>query len=112
MKIFEKYFLRLEEMLKEVETAESDNIEKAAKLLAEATLAKRSIFAFGCNHAGLITLETFYRTGGLVTVNPVRAPGMMLEISQGTRTSREALSTISRAMRTPCSTALSVPPAS
>ena len=88
MKILEKYFLRLEEMLKEVETAESDNIEKAAKLLAEATLDKRSIFAFGCNHAGLITLETFYRTGGLVTVNPVRAPGMMLEISPITSSSK------------------------
>ena len=57
-------------------------------MLARANEEHRSIFAFGCNHAGLITLELFYRTGGMVTVNPIRAPGMMLEISPITMTSQ------------------------
>lgn len=67
--------------------AEAENIEAAARAVADANREHRSVFAFGCNHAGLITLELFYRTGGLVTINPVRSPGMMLELSPPTMTS-------------------------
>ena len=88
MSIIDQYYSRVSEILAEAFEAERDNIEEAAKTLARANEAHRSIFAFGCNHAGLITLELFYRTGGMVTVNPIRAPGMMLEISPITMTSQ------------------------
>ena len=65
----------------------SEILEKAALALAGANRDGRSVFAFGCNHAGLIALELFYRTGGMVTVNPVRVPGMMLEVSPITMSS-------------------------
>jgi len=81
------YYAHISEILEEVFSKEVDSLETAAKVLAEANKEKRSIFAFGCNHAGLITLELFYRTGGMVTVNPVRAPGMMLEVSPITMSS-------------------------
>ena len=71
----------------EVFEQEYEAMERAAEIIARANEEKRSVFAFGCNHAGLITLELFYRTGGMVTVNPIRAPGMMLEISPPTMTS-------------------------
>ena len=87
MSVIERYYSRVSEILDEVFTVEKDNIEAAAKALADANEEHRSIFGFGCNHAGLITLELFYRTGGMVTVNPIRAPGMMLEISPPTMTS-------------------------
>ena len=87
MSIVDKYYARVSEILAEVFDSERENIEAAARTLAEANQEHRSIFAFGCNHAGLITLELFYRTGGMVTVNPIRAPGMMLEISPATMTS-------------------------
>lgn len=77
----------MSEIMKDAFTAERENIEAAARLVADANRDGRSVFAFGCNHAGLITLELFYRTGGMVTVNPVRAPGMMLELSPPTMTS-------------------------
>lgn len=88
MSIIDQYYSRVSEILAEAFEAERDNIEEAAKALARANEEHRSIFAFGCNHAGLITLELFYRTGGMVTVNPIRAPGMMLEISPITMTSQ------------------------
>lgn len=88
MSIIDQYYSRVSEILAEAFEAERDNIEEAAKTLARANEEHRSIFAFGCNHAGLITLELFYRTGGMVTVNPIRAPGMMLEISPITMTSQ------------------------
>ena len=87
MNAIDKYYIRINEIMNEVFSAEHENIERAAEVIAEANRTHHSIFAFGCNHAGLITLELFYRTGGMVTVNPVRAPGMMLEISPPTMTS-------------------------
>ena len=87
MKASQRYFCRVNDILAEVFRDEADAIEEAAQAIAGANRSGNSVFAFGCNHAGLITLELFYRTGGLVTVNPVRAPGMMLELSPPTMTS-------------------------
>ena len=87
MKASERYYSRVCEILDEVFRVEADAIEEAAQAVARANRSGNSVFAFGCNHAGLITLELFYRTGGLVTINPVRAPGMMLELSPPTMTS-------------------------
>lgn len=81
------YYNRITEIMEEVFSKEGEAMEKAAAVLADANKEKRSVFAFGCNHAGLITLELFYRTGGMVTVNPVRVPGMMLEVSPITMSS-------------------------
>ena len=80
MNATESYYSRVTEIMSQVFRQEKDAMEQAAEKLAQANREKRSIFAFGCNHAGLIALELFYRTGGMVTVNPVRAPGMMLEV--------------------------------
>ena len=87
MSVIHKYYQRISEILSDVFDQESQSMEQAAQALANANEEGRSIFSFGCNHAGLITLELFYRTGGMVTVNPIRAPGMMLELSPPTMTS-------------------------
>ena len=87
MSVIHTYYARISEILAEVFDKEAESMEKAAEALAAANEEGRSIFGFGCNHAGLITLELFYRTGGMVTVNPIRAPGMMLELSPPTMTS-------------------------
>lgn len=87
MNAMETYYSRVTEIMNEVFGREKAAMEQAAEVLAAANREKRSIFAFGCNHAGLIALELFYRTGGMVTVNPVRAPGMMLEVSPITMSS-------------------------
>lgn len=87
MSVIHKYYQRISEILSDVFDQESKSMEQAAQALANANEEGRSIFGFGCNHAGLITLELFYRTGGMVTVNPIRAPGMMLELSPPTMTS-------------------------
>ena len=87
MSVIQAYYQRISEILAEVFDVEAANMEAAAYVLAKANKEGHSIFGFGCNHAGLITLELFYRTGGMVTVNPIRAPGMMLELSPPTMTS-------------------------
>jgi uncharacterized phosphosugar-binding protein len=60
----------------------------AAELIADAVQGGRNLFAFGCNHAALVTLELFYRTGGLVLFNPIRGPGVTLDVSPVTLTSK------------------------
>ena len=87
MSVIQQYYNRISEIMAEVFDKEADTMEQAAQALASANEEGRSIFGFGCNHAGLITLELFYRTGGMVTVTPIRAPGMMLELSPPTMTS-------------------------
>ena len=87
MSVIQRYFTRINEIMTEVFDIEAEKMEAAAQILAKANEDGKSIFGFGCNHAGLITLELFYRTGGMVTVNPIRAPGMMLELSPPTMTS-------------------------
>ena len=87
MSVIQQYYARISEILTDVFEKEAENMERAAQVLAIANEEGHSIFGFGCNHAGLITLELFYRTGGMVTVNPIRAPGMMLELSPPTMTS-------------------------
>ena len=87
MNVIDRYYSRVSEILSEAFDAERESIEAAAEAIARANEEHHSIFGFGCNHAGLVTLELFYRSGGMVTINPIRAPGMMLEISPATMTS-------------------------
>lgn len=81
------YFDNLRHVLQEVAGTQAEAMEKAAEKLAEATLEGQCIFAFGCNHASLATLDLYYRTGGMATINPVRAPGLNLDVDPATMTS-------------------------
>ena len=87
MNVIDRYFSEISRILDDVRTSQREAMERAAEAIADATMAHRNVFTFGCSHAGLLSLELFYRTGGLATVNPIRAPGMMMEISQITMTS-------------------------
>ena len=88
MDAIEKYFRASAEIAEKAYKSQKNAMEAAAETIADATEKKKNVFAFGASHAGLITLELFYRTGGLVTINPIRAPGMMLDMTPITSTSR------------------------
>lgn len=87
MNALQAYFDNLQEMLREVVRTQGETMESAAMKLADATMNGHNIFAFGCNHASLVTLELFYRTGGMANINPVRAPGLNLDVDPATMTS-------------------------
>ena len=87
MNAIDVYFGEIRRILEEILETQRDSMEKAAEAIAEANITGHNIFAFGCNHAGLPALELFYRAGGMVTINPIRAPGMMLEPTPITLTS-------------------------
>ena len=88
MNALNAYFDNLERVISTVRSTQSEVLEKAARLLSEATLSGHNLFAFGCSHAGLLAFELYYRTGGMATINPVRAPGLYLDIDPAPMTTQ------------------------
>ena len=65
-----------------------EKISAAAEQIAETIKRKNNVFIFGCSHAGILSEEVFYRTGGLAVINPIFFPGFMLNTKPVTMTSR------------------------
>lgn len=88
MNVIKAYREVLSDTLNRAFEINENALEEGARLLADATLGGHNIFAFGCSHAMLPMLELYYRTGGMATINPVRAPGLYLDIDPATMTSQ------------------------
>lgn len=84
--MFEVYFQRIQEILQQVAQTQGEAITNTAAVLAKAIREHKCIYAFGCNHANLLAKELVYRTGGLVVINPVVAPGLDLDVRPVTMT--------------------------
>ena len=67
---------------------QQEKISAAAEQIAETIKRKNNVFIFGCSHAGILSEEVFYRTGGLAVINPIFFPGFMLNTKPVTMTSR------------------------
>lgn len=87
MSAIDRYLTGIKEKLDLAAQSQAQPMEDVARLLADTTQAGGNLFAFGCNHAGLLALELYYRTGGMVTINPVKAPGLMLDLPHTLMTS-------------------------
>ncbi|MDH6133970.1 putative phosphosugar-binding protein [Kitasatospora sp. MAA4] len=74
--LVEQYFDAAVSHLQRVRTEEAGNIERAARLLADAVAEGRRIFAFGAGHSSLAAQDVVYRAGGLVPINLLNVPGM------------------------------------
>ena len=84
MSAIQTYLSNIHRILERVETTQTEAMEKAARAMADATLGGHNIFAFGCSHAGLLALELYYRTGGMALINPIKAPGLNLDVDPAT----------------------------
>ena len=82
------YFGHLKSLLDKVLLTQREVIEKSADCFVATLLRGGRLFAFGSSHAGMITQELFYRTGGLAVVNPIFAPGLSPEVSPVTLSSQ------------------------
>ena len=88
MDVMTEYLENVRRILADAIVTQHEAMEQGARKMAEATLSGHSVFAFGCSHAGLLALELYYRSGGMATINPVRAAGLNLAIDPATRTSQ------------------------
>ena len=64
-----KYYVLIEELLKELEESQAENITKAAELIAESVMSGGIIQAFGSGHSMAGAIEICGRAGGLAVVN-------------------------------------------
>ena len=88
MDFIDAYLDNVTATIEQARVTQRDALHEGARLLCDVTLAGGNIFAFGCSHAGLLALELYYRTGGLATINPIRAPGLNLDADPATLTSQ------------------------
>jgi len=82
-----QYFAEIHRILTEVEETQLGPIQQTAEKIVETTLQKRNVYIFGSSHAGILAQEMFYRTGGLVIINPILAPALTLDVRPVTLTS-------------------------
>jgi len=82
------YMDRIREILAQVEKEEESSMNDAINVMTEAILKKKSLFAFGASHAGILTQELYYRAGGLMNMNPIFGREIMLDTEPVTFTSK------------------------
>ena len=75
----EKYFTHIEALLRTVLDTQQEKIRLLAEKAYSVAGAGGKLFIFGCSHASILAQEAFYRTGGLVIMNPILAKGLTLE---------------------------------
>jgi uncharacterized phosphosugar-binding protein len=75
-------------LLQEVRETQSEAIEQAAQVIAQAIQADHLVYVFGAGHAGILAQELFYRAGGLVPISPILPPGLTTDVRPITLTSR------------------------
>lgn len=76
------------QLLQEVRDTQSEAIERAAHVIADAVQADHLVYVFGASHAGILAQELFYRAGGMVPINPILPPGLTTDVRPVTLTSR------------------------
>ena len=75
-----RYLSHIRRILDQIEHESVPALQEAAELMAEALRSKHLIYAFGCSHANLVACEMVYRTGALVPINLIDAPGLALDL--------------------------------
>ncbi len=89
MKKYIEYIKANQTIIEKIATEGAENIEKTAELFSDALVNDRKIFLFGTGHSHMLAEELFYRAGGLVKIQPILEPPLMLHISASDSTIAE-----------------------
>lgn len=89
MKKYLEYIKANQQIIEKIATEGAENIEKTARLFSDALMNNRKIFLFGTGHSHMLSEELFYRAGGLVKIQPILDPPLMLHISASESTVAE-----------------------
>jgi uncharacterized phosphosugar-binding protein len=73
-----KYMAEIQRLVEKVSCEQTDSMERAASLIAEALCGEGYVFMFGTGHSHLLAEEIFYRAGGLANVSPMLDTDLML----------------------------------
>lgn len=72
------YYNKVIKLIEEIECSQKEKIKQAASLIKSSIERGGVLHAFATGHSHMIVEEMFYRTGGLVPVNPIFDPATML----------------------------------
>lgn len=89
MKKYLEYIENVKTIIEKISADGAESIEKAAELFASTLIQGRRIYLFGTGHSHMLAEELFYRAGGLVNIQPVLIPELMLHISASESTVAE-----------------------
>ena len=81
------YLDRVIAILRKVQEENALLLSQTADWIFETIQNGHCVYIYGCTHAGIITQEAFYRTGGLAVINPIFVPGTMVSDKPITLTS-------------------------
>ena len=73
-----KYFRVIHDLLDAIEASEGANMEQASEFIAQSIADGRVLHYFGAGHSHVLGEELFYRAGGLVPVNAILEPALMV----------------------------------
>ncbi len=85
--IIPDYLKQAQAILDAVANEEAEVLERAAAGIAEAYVARRTIYVFGCTHSAILAEDVFYRAGAPTFWRPLWGPGMSIAATPGFLTS-------------------------
>ena len=80
MSAVQDYFENLNALLLRTLDAQAENMEHAARTIADCLKSEHMVYTLGTGHGHLLALEVFYRAGGMARVCPVLDERLMLHI--------------------------------
>ncbi len=78
MGLRDEYSTAIKRLMDEIDSAEQEAMEKTADAIATTVAAGGVLHVFGAGHSHMLAEEIFYRAGGLVPVNAIFDPGLMV----------------------------------
>lgn len=91
-----KYFEEVTKLLEEITIVESNNINEAAKIMFQSLKDNKLVHVFATGHSHMFAEELFYRSGGLVGINPILEPALMQHEGAVKSTKLERLSGLAK----------------
>lgn len=76
--ISDKYFSDIIKLLSDVHNTQQEKLQKASRIVADTIKNDGIIYIFGCGHSHLLSLDCFYRAGGLAIVFAMLDTDLML----------------------------------
>ena len=72
------YFNQIIHILDQIKNTQAERMNAAARMVADVIKNDGIIYVFGCGHSHLISLDCFYRAGGLANVSAMLDTDLML----------------------------------
>ena len=81
MSAVQAYFENLNELLARTLDTQTENMERAARAIADCLKSGHMVYTLGTGHGHLLALEVFYRAGGMARICPILDERLMLHVS-------------------------------